>query len=58
MVLYGPFLLLCLPCKTKDFHSALGKTRTCNLLIRSQTRSRTEGDREGHGQTKLRFYQS
>ena len=39
------------------FLSALGRTRTCDLLIRSQTRSRTGGDREGHGETKPRFYQ-
>ena len=30
----------------------LGRTRTCDLLIRSQTRSKTEGDREGHGGDK------
>ena len=39
------------------FRGALGRTRTCDLLIRSQTRSRTGGDREGHGETKPRFYQ-
>ena len=33
-------------CRT--FRSALGRTRTCDLLIRSQTRSKTGGDREGH----------
>src|SRR5215212_871577 len=37
--------------------STLGRTRTCDLLIRSQTRSRTRGDRERHGETKPRFYQ-
>ncbi len=36
---------------------ALGRTRTCDLLIRSQTRSRTRGDTEGRGETKPRFYQ-
>src|SRR5829696_2747760 len=41
-------------CRT--FRSALGRTRTCDLLIRSQTRSRTGGDREGHRETKPRFY--
>ena len=34
----------------------LGRTRTCDLLIRSLTRSRTGGDREGHRETKQRFY--
>ena len=34
----------------------LGRTRTCDLLIRSQTRSKTEGDREGQGETKPCFY--
>src|SRR5215204_7439357 len=38
------------------FKGALGRTRTCDLLIRSQTRSRTRGDREGHRETKQRFY--
>jgi hypothetical protein len=38
------------------FRGALGRTRTCDLLIRSQTRSRTGGDREGHRETKPRFY--
>ena len=36
--------------------SALGRTRTCGLLIRSQTRSRTGGDAEGHRETKPRLY--
>jgi hypothetical protein len=40
-----------------EFFSTLGRARTCDLLIRSQTRSRTGGDREGHRETKQRFYQ-
>ncbi len=36
---------------TPPLSSTLGRTRTCDLLIRSQTRSRTGGDREGHGKT-------
>src|SRR5215218_10028507 len=45
------FLAFC-----RYFCGALGRTRTCDLLIRSQTRSRTRGDRERHGETKPRFY--
>ena len=45
------------PTFCRTFVGALGRTRTCDLLIRSQTRSRTGGDREGHGETKPRFYQ-
>src|SRR5215212_3112398 len=41
----------------RGIRSALGRTRTCDLLIRSWTRSKTGGDREGHGETKQRFYQ-
>src|SRR5215203_3405765 len=41
----------------RGIRSALGRTRTCGLLIRSQTHSRTGGDREGHRETKQRFYQ-
>src|SRR5215207_634662 len=44
------------PAVCRAFLGALGRTRTCDLLIRSQTRSRTGGDREGHGETKPRFY--
>src|SRR5215217_5480048 len=40
----------------KTFYGALGRTRTCDLLIRSQTRSRIRSDREGHRETKQRFY--
>ena len=47
----------CFPAFCRHFSSALGRTRTCDLLIRSQTRSRTGGDMEGHGETKPRFYQ-
>jgi hypothetical protein len=43
-------------CKSQYFCGALGRTRTCDLLIRTQTRSRTGGDREGHEETKPRFY--
>ncbi len=43
--------------QTDLFCGALGRTRTCDLLIRSQTRSRTGGDIEGHRGTKQRFYQ-
>src|SRR5215211_2391990 len=43
-------------CKTKDFASALGRTRTCDLLIRSHSPSQTGRDREGQGETKQRFY--
>jgi hypothetical protein len=35
---------------------AFGRTQLCDLLIRSQTRSRTGGDREEHGETKPCFY--
>ena len=45
------------PCDLQVFLYALGRTRTCDLLIRSQTRSRTRGDIEGHRGTKQRFYQ-
>src|SRR5215213_5621163 len=34
----------------------LDRTRTCGLLILSLRRSRTGTDREGHGETKPRFY--
>ena len=43
------------PAKAVVFYGALGRTRTCDLLIRSQTRSRTGGDREEQGETKQRF---
>src|SRR5215213_3413120 len=42
----------------RGIRGALGRTRTCDLLIRSWTRSRTGGDRKGHGGTKPRFYQN
>src|SRR5215204_4346839 len=45
-------------CKSQYFCGALGRTRTCDLLIRSQTRSRTGSDREGQGETKARFYRN
>src|SRR5215213_8747577 len=50
-------LVFSFTCKTEDFLGALGRTRTCDLLIRSQTRSSTRGDTKGQGETKQRFYQ-
>ena len=50
------FLHFTFPLQIAGFFGALGRTRTCDLLIRSQTRSKTGGDREGHGETKQRFY--
>src|SRR5215207_6879072 len=38
------------------FRSALGRTRTCGLLIRSHSRSETGTEIEGQGETKQRFY--
>jgi hypothetical protein len=35
---------------------ALGRTRTCDLLIRSHSHSGTGTDMEGQGETKPRFY--
>lgn len=35
---------------------AFGRTRTCDLLIRSLSRLKTLGDTGGQGETKLRFY--
>jgi hypothetical protein len=40
-----------------SFRSALGRTRTCDLLIRSHSPSGTRADTEGQGETKQRFYQ-
>jgi hypothetical protein len=51
--------LLCVPrlsCKSRYFFGALGRTRTYDLLIRSQTRSSTGGVAEGHRETKQRLY--
>ncbi len=39
-----------------SFRGALGRTRTCDLLIRGHFRFRTRSDTEGHGETNLRFY--
>src|SRR5829696_5260579 len=39
------------------FRGALGRTRTCDLLIRSHSPSGTRADTEGHRETKPRFYQ-
>jgi len=39
------------------FCGALGRTRTCDLLIRSHSLSETGRDSGGQGETKQRFYQ-
>src|ERR671911_2402646 len=53
----SPFLFTSLfPCKSRDYSGALGRTRTCDLLIRSHSPSGTRADTEGQGETKLRFY--
>jgi integrase-like protein len=52
----GPFTFLSFTCKTGGYLGALGRTRTCEVLIRSHFRSRTRADTEGHRETKLRFY--
>src|SRR5215204_4994978 len=44
-------------CKSQYFCGALGRTRTCDLLIRSHSPSGTQADTEGQGETKQRFYQ-
>src|SRR5215218_6066685 len=41
----------------RAFFGALGRTRTCDLLIRSHSPSETRADTEGQGETKQRFYQ-
>src|ERR671911_184757 len=54
----SPFLFTSLfPCKSRDLLGALGRTRTCGLLIRSHSPSRTGRDSGGQGETKQRFYQ-
>src|SRR5215217_6689299 len=53
----GPFPSLPFSCKPAIFRSALGRTRTCDLLIRSHSPSETRADTEGQGETKQRFYQ-
>jgi hypothetical protein len=53
----GPSSWFVFSLQIQGFCGALGRIRTCDLLIRSQTRLRTGGDREGHGETKPRFYQ-
>jgi hypothetical protein len=45
------------PCLCRYFCSALGRTCTCDLLIRSHSPSGTRADTEGQGETKPRFYQ-
>ena len=42
-------------CKSRYFGSALGRTRTCDLLIRSPFPSETGADTEGQGATKPRL---
>src|SRR5829696_3657278 len=48
-------LLLCF-LHNADFLRALGRTRTCDLLIRSHSPSATWADMEGQGETQQRFY--
>src|ERR671911_2233869 len=49
----SPFLFTSLfPCKSRDYSGALGRTRTCGLLIRSHSPSGTRADTEGHRETK------
>jgi hypothetical protein len=45
-----------LSCTCRKKISALGRTRTCDLLIRSHSLKETEDDTEGQGKTKLHFY--
>src|ERR671912_2310396 len=53
----SPFLFTSLfPCKSRDYSGALGRTRTCDLLIRSHSPSQTGRDSGGQVETKLRFY--
>ena len=40
------------------FKGALGRTRTCDLLIRSHSPSQTGTDIEGQGETKQRFIEN
>src|SRR5215203_4176909 len=52
----SPFLFSSrFPCKSRDYSGALGRTRTCDLLIRSHSPSQTGRDTGGQGETKLRF---
>src|SRR5215207_2394936 len=44
-------------CKSQYFCGALGRTRTCDLLIRSHSPSGTRADTEGHRGTKQRSHQ-
>jgi hypothetical protein len=41
----------------REIRGALGRTRTCDLLIRSHSPSRTGRDSGGQGETKQRCYQ-
>jgi len=41
----------------RAFFGALGRTRTCDLLIRSHSPSQTGRDTGGQGETKQHFYQ-
>ena len=56
----GPGKSIYFKSKTPRFaglSGALGRTRTCDLLIRSHSPSRTRADKEGQGETQQRFYQ-
>jgi hypothetical protein len=46
------------PRSLRGFRSALGRTRTCDLLIRSHSPLLTRADTVGQGETQQRFYQS
>jgi hypothetical protein len=47
----------CLCCKQRLSYSALGRTRTCDLLIRSHSPPQTGRYSGGQGETKPHFYQ-
>src|SRR5919112_911130 len=49
-------LTLRFTCKSRHLLGALGRTRTCDLLIRSHSPSGTGRDSGGQGETKQRFY--
>src|SRR5215204_2980620 len=44
------------PAISRIFRGALGRTRTCDLLIRSHSPSETETDKVGQGETKPHVY--
>ena len=56
MILFLRFQFVCLGCCTVAAHGTLGRTRTCDLLIRSPSPSKTGRDIEGQVETKQRFY--